>query len=264
MILEFTGLSGAGKSTAEPYIISSLEQRGYHVVLRRELRNSYIKKKIYSSYEDHRVYRVVSNRLYNLGSWKSLAGARLAGWIFRGTFSRGRRKSFLQLGEDVKLSQYFINNYREPGEPPGVYIPQEGFVHHIACCRLQGDNGFPGLSEKLLKKYPVEKSMIIYFKVSVDEALDRLLKRGLPESWPRRINSRSRIKEFLLRFNQGIEDSVAKFQENGIKVYPVDASLDPKQVESQIGGLLDVFPKNEYNEHTEKAGSSRKREKYTG
>lgn len=261
MILELTGLSGAGKSTAEPYIISSLEQRGYHVVLSRELRNSYIKKKIRSSYEeDHRGYRVVSNRLYNLGSWKSLAGAGLAGWIFRGAFFKHRRKPFLHLGEDVKLSQYFINNYHESGERPGIYIPQEGFVHHIACCRLQGDHGFPGLSEKLLKKYPMEKSMIIYFKVSVDEALDRLLKRGLPESWPQSINSRSRVKEFLLRFNQGIEDGVAKFQENGVKVHPVDASLDPKQVESQIGGLLDVFPQNEY---TEKIKSSRKRGKHT-
>ena len=260
MILEFTGLSGAGKSTAEPAIFSGLEQRGYQIVLRPELKTRYIQEKICSTYEDHRGYRIVANRLYNLDSWKSLTGADLARWVVRGAFSQRRRNSFLWLGEDIKLSQYFVNEIHAPGGQSTVYIPQEGFVHHIACCKLQADNGFPGLSQKLLAKYPVDQSTIIYFKISVDEALERLLNRGLPESWPRFINSRSRVKEFLLLFNEGIEDGVRKFQENGVKVFPVDASQDQKHVESQIKTLLDVFPKNEY---TENPVGSPKREEYT-
>jgi adenylylsulfate kinase-like enzyme len=44
VILEFTGLSGAGKSTSEPYEVSGLKQRGYEGVLKSDFKKNYYKK----------------------------------------------------------------------------------------------------------------------------------------------------------------------------------------------------------------------------
>lgn len=244
MILELTGLSGAGKTTCESYLISGLKQRGFRVVLRPELLKSYIEKNVCSSYEDHRMFRILSHRWVRFASLRTLIGTGLPWRIFLEGLAKGHLKSFLWLGEDILLSTYFLQEFQPSTEEAVVYIPQEGFVHHDAYSRLWAGSDFHGLSQKLAQKFPADQIIIIYLKISADEAADRLQKRGLPTSWPKSIDSESRIKEFLLRFNETIEDGVAKFQAGGVKVLLVDSSLDLKRVESRIGVLLDSFPEN--------------------
>jgi len=244
VILEFTGLPGAGKTTSESYIILCYKQRGYQVILRSELQKRYIKEKLSRNYEKHFALRILSNRLYGLLNWKELISAGLGGGIFREVLSNPRRSIFSWLGEDIRLSTYFLQNYASTGTRPSVYFSQEGFVHHSVCFKVFGGVGFPDLPEKLLQKIPSENITILYLKISVDDALDRLWARGIPESWPSRINSKSGVKEILLRFNEAIEGNVEKFQAKGVRVLIIDASLDPQEMESRVREVMDAYIKN--------------------
>ena len=240
MIIELTGLPGAGKTTSESWIISCYRNRGFRVMSRSELKASIKNEKLFHHANNHYALRFHSNWLSN---WKGLINAGFGGRIFREVLTNPRRMAFLLLGEDIRLSTYYLQKYVPAGMGPSVYIPHEGFVHHSACIKVWTGGGFGDLPEKLLQKVPSEKFIILYFKISVDAALDRLLKRGIPEMWPSHIKSQSRIKEILLRFNEAIEGTVQKFQANGVKVLTIDASLEPQQVESRIKTILDNFSK---------------------
>lgn len=244
MIIELTGLPGAGKTTFESCIISGLKQRGIRVSLREDLQDRYKQGIISPNYEEHAGLRILSNRLYRLSKWKGLINAGLGGGIFREILTRRRRITFSWLGEDINLSTYFLHEFKHSRAGQSAYFPHEGFVHHSASFKVWGGFGFPDLHYRLLQKIPSHNFAIIYFKVSVDVALERIIKRGLPEHWPRSINSKAKVKEVLFRFDRAIEDVVEKFQTSEVKVFPVDASLKHRQVESRIKSILDNFPEN--------------------
>ena len=170
MIIELTGLPGAGKTTSESCIISCYEQRGFRVMLRSELKTSIKNENLLQNANNPFALRIHSNRLSN---WKGLINVGLGGRFFREIFFKKRRMVFLWLGEDIRISTYFLKKFLPPGIAPSVYIPGEGFVHHSACIKVWTGGGFSDLPEKLLQKIPSEKITIFYFKIPVEEALDR-------------------------------------------------------------------------------------------
>ena len=251
MILEFTGLSGAGKSTSEPYMISGLKQRGFEVVVRSELKKYYYKKIICPNFEVND--GLFFKQLTRLAQWNALKSVGLGRQFFLNALSKRCRDAFLWLSEDIILSKYFSQEYKASGSGSSVYISQEGFVHHCALMMLYGRSNFSGLFKKITQIFPKEEITIIHFKIPVEEALDRLLKRkrGVPRSWPRTINSRSKVKEFLFSFNEVIEEVVKMCQAEGIQVLNIDNSFDLNQLQPKIENVLDKLSHNGKNGGTE-------------
>ncbi|GJL78476.1 MAG: hypothetical protein NPINA01_14650 [Nitrospinaceae bacterium] len=243
MIVELTGLPGAGKTTYEPSLILGLKQRGIDVISRAELKDRCKQAILTPNYKDHPPVRMLSNRLYRLSIWNSLISAGLGGGIFREFLAQRRRMVFSWLAEDIHLSTFFLHKIKPFAQNPNFYIPNEGLVHHSASFKVWGGAGFSDLPKKLLKKIPSHEIAIFYFKVPMKDALNRVIKRGLPENWPRTISSEPEVKEVLLRFEQVIEDVVQKFRANGVQVFMVDTSVEPHAVESKIRTILDGFSK---------------------
>jgi thymidylate kinase len=242
VILEFTGLSGAGKTTSEPYVTSCLIQQGVKAVLRGELEHRYKQGLITPRYADHRGLRILSDRVYAAVNWKTLIGAGLGREIIRAAMAKRLRLACLWLGEDINLSTFFLDKVKRLNAGSSVYMPHEGFVHHSACLRLWGGGSFLDVPESLLQKFSSETFTIFYFKISVEQALERLLRRGVPKSWQLGTNSKASIREVLLRFNDAIECNVEKFRADGAKVLTIDASLEPQHVESRLATILKDFP----------------------
>ena len=235
MIIEPTGLPGAGKTTSESCVISCCKQKGFRVLVRSELKNRIKKEALLRKPGNQFSLRIHSNLLSN---WKELIGADIGGRIFCEVLNKKKRMALIWLAEDIRLSTYYIKNYLPTSLAPSIYFPNEGLVHHSASARVWTEGRFPDLSEKMLLKFSSKNFLILYFKISVDEAVERLLKRGLPRNWPLSINSRSKIKEVLLRFDEAIEGTVQKFQANGVKVQTIDASLDLREVREAVGTCI--------------------------
>lgn len=235
MIIEPTGLPGAGKTTSEPCVISCCKQKGFQVIVRSELKNRIKKEALLRKTGNQFSLRIHSNLLSN---WKELIGAGIGARVFFEVLNKKRRMALIWLAEDIRLSTYYIKNYLPTSLAPSIYIPHEGLVHHSASAKVWAEGGLSHLPEKILLKFPPENFLILYFKISVDEAVERLLKRGLPKGWPPNIDSKYKIKETLLRFDGAIEGTVQKFQANGVKVQTIDASLDHQKVREAIGTCI--------------------------
>lgn len=252
MILEFTGLSGAGKSTSEPHIISGLKQRGLEVIVRTEFKKSNYKKIICPNFEAKDGF--LFNQLSRQARWKTLRSVGLSGPFMLSVFSKVQRNLFFWLGDDIILSKYYSKEHETLPASNSVYISQEGFVHHCACLRLWHGGAFSSLPKRIVQKFSPEKIIIIYFEISVEEALDRLLKRtrGIPDDWPRKINTTAKVKKVLSRFNEIIEDVVGSFQAEGVQVLSVDSSLELKQVRTRVESIVDKLSQNGNNDCLEK------------
>ena len=240
MIIELTGLPGAGKTTSEPWILSCLKKHHIRTISRSELRTWYIKENIFRGYENNFAARFLSNRCYQFLIYKKLFDAGLGAGIISESICKPRRGVLSWLGEDIRLSEYFLQKFPISGEPPSIYFPHEGFVHHSACFKVWGGRGFPDLQGKLLNQIPSKNFVIFYFKISVEEALDRVMTRGIPETWPAYINSSSKVKEILLRFNEAIEGAVDRFKARGVKEIEIDASVDPQLMESKVREVMET------------------------
>jgi thymidylate kinase len=245
VILEFTGISGAGKSTSEPYLISGLQQRGFGVVVKGELKKKYYKKIICPDFEASDGF--IFNQLNRLVRWKTLKSVGLSRLFMSSLLSKLLRNLYFWLSEDIIISTYYSKKYETSPAGQSFYISQEGFVHHCACLKLWHGDRFSGLPKKIVQRFSPEKITIIYFKIPVEQALERLMKRELPYDWPKKINSRSKAKEVLSRFSEAIEDVVDKFQAEGVQVFLVDSSLELEQVKLRVEDIMDHLAQNEKN-----------------
>jgi thymidylate kinase len=242
VILEFTGLSGAGKTTSESFVTSYLIQQGVAAVLKAEVKHRYKQQIMTPRYERYRGLQILTDRLYTIVNWKALIGASAGRGVLRAAMEKRLRLACFWLGEDINLSTFFLDDIKRSNGGSSVYMPHEGFVHHSACVRLWGRGSFLDLPESLLEKFSPDTFTIVYFQISVEQALERVLRRGIPKSWQLGAHSESSIREVLLRFNDAIECNVEKFNAGGAKVLTVDASLEPHQVESRLATILKGLP----------------------
>ncbi len=240
MILELVGLPGSGKSECEEMLSASLRDSGFQVTDQECLLRSYQVDKAY--------HKLGLNRRWE----KFLIVRAIAHWVFRlrihlrdccnrlsigrplATFSEAKRLPFKWLAVDMLLTEYF---HREFATDPGrIYLSSEGLVHHTAAVRVWSGAGYRDISQAWLGSRPRLDLCVVHVTVPLEVAFERLWRRGVPRSWPRRVkSSESAARRVLERFDAAIEDSLAQFRSAGACVVTLSNDADKQKLRREVG-----------------------------
>jgi thymidylate kinase len=245
MIINVTGLPGAGKSTCESYLISGLENRGLDVIQTFALKNKYIKDKIYSQFDRESVSGILPRLIFQ---------AKVFQFYFEVCINNKRSLEFLikkkrakgvWLSQDIILSRYFIEDFQASNPKDLIYFCTEGLVHHWACMKVWSGRHSIVFNENWLNRYPSEEILIIYLKLPLSMALDRLVSRGVPSIWPKSDKDfLTHTRKILERYDIAISETINEFSSKGARVHTVDVSCGKDQIESEIIDCLDsIFHK---------------------
>jgi len=243
VIVDLTGLPGAGKTTLEKCLISELAGRGQKVLTRADVKTSYIRKNFFRGYRResglHIPFRIL---LYLRLAAGFLRACRARGLKFGPIFRPGRFSPCLWLYEDTVLSGHFLAE-REGAESGEVlFFPREGIVHHSACVRVWAGELYAALNERWLSEFSAGGVLILHVQVPEEEALRRLQVRGLPETWPGPAQrTASGIMPVLASFNEAIRESLAEFEAAGARVLAVDGTADPSAQARKIISAIETM-----------------------
>ncbi len=77
--------------------------------------------------------------------------------------------------------------------------------------------------------------ILIHFKVPVDEAVARIMKRerGIPNNWIN-VNSPAEIKNYITKYDNAIDKVVSCLRAEGMKVITVDSMKDAEETREEI------------------------------
>lgn len=239
MIVDLTGLPGAGKTTLEKYLLPGFAERGQRVLTRTDLKTGCIRKKFFRGYRRESGLGVGFRILLQLWLAAGFLRACRRRGLPLGAISRpGLFFPCLWLYEDTVLSGHFLKE-RPPASRDALFFPREGIVHHSACVRVWAGPHYAGLNERWLAEFGAGEVLILHVQVPEEEALRRLQARGLPDTWPGPANRSAReILAVLARFGEAIGESLKQFEAAGARVLNVDGTADP---EAEAGKVLSAM-----------------------
>lgn len=210
MIVEFIGLPGAGKTTLEAELIRILKERGTHIFTREEITGDFIRTHIFKLYSRGHLLRQSVTGLYHAYLYSVLVLRLLRLWMLPIIFHKAAAKSGYWTIESAILTRHTLQHLRD-GKPSHLVMMSEGFFHHLACLYAwAGPTAMKMLGEVPYDRSGMDTVLIIHVSVQKEVALNRLLKRGIPETWPsganpeKAIESFSRAIEEILHFVDGL------------------------------------------------------------
>lgn len=246
MILELTGLPGAGKTTCEQYISAELNKRGYQVLGPGDVLRCYVRDRIYAnlglsySLRRHLLIRAMVSVVFHTRVVCADLRNRFSIGQFLGAFAKNQRLSCRRLSHDILISRYFLEELLPSYEERHVYVASEGLTHHSAAVKVWAGERYFAMSDRWLAHHSCDEMVIVRLQVPLDTALDRLWQRGLPTSWPRKSKTDRRFtKSILSRFAEAIEESVQRYQAAGARVFTLDCSCDIATLASNTAGLVE-------------------------
>ena len=240
MIINLTGLPGAGKSTSETYLISGLQKRGFKIIQNTELKSKLIKEKIFSRFNRDSLIGILPRLIFRIKIFRFYLQVCIENKLGLNFFLKKRGTRGIWLSEDIILTRYFINEFKGSNSIKNIFFCTEGLVHHWACMKVWAGKHSDIFDDNWLNQYPSDGIQIIYLKVPVEMALERLVKRGVPSNWPQPGNGKLGHMRFILeRYDSAINETVKEFRAKGAKVHTLDASCDIEQMEINIEACLD-------------------------
>lgn len=245
MIVEMTGLPGAGKSTCRSRLYTRLAEQGYRVLGPSDVMEHFVRQRIYGrcglKYECRRILV-----LRALVAWAYRANLRysdfcnrlaIGAWLCVPT--KARRRSCRALSQDFILYSHYLERIQPSSERRCVYLSSEGLVHHGARARVFAGSRFAVMSGRWLNHHSCSEIVVIHVQTSVEAALERLWSRGVPDSWPQKAqSSRSFAEETLVHFEKSIEESMEEYRQAGVRVLTVDNSSDVPALAAEVERLV--------------------------
>lgn len=218
MIIEFTGLPGAGKTTAADEFYRELAHIGCSVVSRELLVQRYIRSHYCRHYSTAYRFRKAVTLLYLTGIWVRHMRARLALRCFSGLTRPESRLSGLWLTEDLRLEEFHAH-FSGSEE---FLVLSEGFIHHLAAAQVW----FGGDAMQFATSVPHMESGVVHVVnvyTPLQEARSRLEQRGRPETWPSKIVD---VDALLASFENGISSALRFAASMPVRVHYLDMSGD--------------------------------------
>lgn len=237
MIVEFVGLPGAGKSSLEAALLQQLKLAGVDTHGRRRLVEQLISGCSPLPRDRIGFFRRISTALYKsslltdclLGKTVSMRAADLG--------SRHRFRALLRVSEDMRLyrsEQVALASKR-------CVNLSEGLCQHLAALevwRMLLGGGFERTLPLPESKLAGCRALVVYVDVPEAVALERLLARGCPPSWPHSCSPERVVSLFNSNISR-VLDGLGSCP--GISVIRVDgtlASMDWIPESRRITGLL--------------------------
>lgn len=249
MILEITGLPGAGKSACESLLCDRLRERGFQVMLHDDLIRSYVRDRIYPrlglSYRlrRRRWVRAVVSLLYRGAVVRCELAHRLAIGGLAGAVAKAQRRACRRLSQDVLLFRYFLEECSSPDEAERVHVASEGLVHHTAALRVWAGPRYSAMADRWIGRQGCDDIAVVHVQTPPDAALQRLWQRGLPRSWPGRTRShKAAAGQTLADFAEAIQQSIEQYQAAGARVFTLDNSGDLEALAAGAAALVESLP----------------------
>lgn len=241
VIVEFTGLPGAGKTTLENAIAAALNARGCKVLRRADVKTSYLRKNFYEGYRRESGLQIPLRLLFYgrlMGGF--LRAYRAHGLNLGGIARPGRFFPCLWLYEDAVLFNHFLEEHRDEPWRENVFLPGEGIVHHSACVRVWAGGAYARIGEAWRNKFGGRDIFVFHVHVPAEEALRRLKVRGLPDTWPGPAKRcEAEIMQVLADFEDAIQETLVEFEAVGIRVKQVDGAADCSEQAEQILNFIE-------------------------
>jgi hypothetical protein len=196
MIVEFCGLPGAGKTTFEAAVVAALSRAGRKVMKRDEVRQAYIRATIWPYHSAGSPMRRLITALYK--GRLLLASVKLE--IRNGGLWRLAGKTPLlcsmRTAEDTFLMSWFSTTHSDET----IFIMHEGVAQNLAAERVWREilpSGAGRMPDPAVEPFGrLHRRIIVHVEVPESFALERLMKRGIPSSWPRKIAAQRVISAF--------------------------------------------------------------------
>lgn len=213
VIIEFIGLPGAGKSLIKSMLKDSLKNHGFYLVERRQLENGI--NQLFFIQTIFRYWIVIKNIISTiifLFQFKPL-----------GLFSPHIYRPAFWLIRDIRIFCN-LNTSRY------TLLTSEGVAQHIVnfCVWSHID------PIKLVSIIPKDLSriQIIYLRMNREFAFERVINRGVPDSWPK--YAVLNIKDTLEVFEKNISELRQILIQRGAKFQELDGSEEPSKILSSI------------------------------
>lgn len=222
MIIEFIGLPGAGKSTAKFMLLNALHQAGVKTTSRQDLINAFIAKRFHVSYPKTPLRKLFSGIHRALLMLESLQ-IRVRRKAWNGFTSYKRNLPLGWLAEDtIAIKQHQRENNK------ALAVLDEGFYHHLAAALV-----WCPLEKNDLSSPPEASMILVHIKTDISQATNRLIKRGIPATWPNKID----VDTIQALFAATVEASLQIARQTGVTVYELDWTKSPKECEKNVAVL---------------------------
>lgn len=231
MIIEIVGPPGAGKSTVRDYLVEKLMEYSLQVKDSRLIEKE-----------------IILNR-YNIdceSGWRDcyLGKSRLYSSIFTGStylhsiirnpleyISRPKRLGLYWFAKDIVLSSY----YQHTGISGGYhYFSNEGLLQHLVSIRVFANKEMDYLYQQMVKKIDMNSILVVRVLINPDVGLQRLVRRGIPDSWPFYYRTTRRLKLYNDRYNKKIGELMSQLEERNVKVFEIDVNNSWEKVKTMI------------------------------
>jgi hypothetical protein len=231
VIIEMLGPPGAGKSTVRQYLIRKLLENSLQMKDERDLEkeimlnrygldcssswlNSYIGKlKLYSSIYTGSTYlrSVMNNALLSV--------------------QRPGRLGLYWFAKDICISSY----YQHTGAAQGYhYFSNEGLLQHLVSLRVFANKDMNDLYKVMVDSIDMNDIAVIRIMIDPEAGLQRLNKRGIPDTWPFYRRTASRVKLYNDRYHNRIDELVNQLKDHGMKVYEIGVGGEWDEVKTKV------------------------------
>lgn len=237
MIVEFIGLPGAGKSTAQRHLKERLAARGIAVEPEDELRSEYIRRTYARAYGRHHPLRRPITALYKSEIWTRHLGWCLRRGVFGALGSRPARLAGYWLTEQAVLARFCRQRAASvsTGSRPYWLLPQ-GFAHQLASCLVWG--GASAVRFARFAPYSQKgesRVVIVLVDAPTEVALHRLQARGRPDTWPLSSNDFA----VLAAFDVAITQTLDLVRSCNVRLERLDFSGDISTLGPALDGLAE-------------------------
>jgi hypothetical protein len=234
VILEFTGLPGAGKTTVERQVVERLVSHGVDLIERQSIIGRYIRERYCGSYRPDFVLRRPITAIYRAGIWRRHFGWRLG----TGVLHDITNPVGYWLTEDVHLVRFCREKMADAfGGLREVWNFSEGFSHHLASTiALLHEPAARFTRFAPYDRGTARRWVVVHVDVPFEIALDRLSRRGRPASWRRDPRGNGPI---LRAFEDSIPRALELASQSDVRIERIDLSDDHDAAAPMIGALSD-------------------------
>ena len=231
MIIEIIGPPGSGKSTVRDYLIEKMTEDSLDVRDIRELEKIAIIKQYNIDCDSGRLASVIGKlKLY----W-SIFTTRIYFDSIKGNpveyIDRPKRLILYWFTKDIVLSKF----YQRKCDPNSYhYFSTEGMLQHLVSLRVFSNKMMNNLYEELLGAIDLNSIVVLRILIDPDAGLKRLLKRGIPSTWPFYYRTSRRVKVYNNRYCENVGKLVRQMEERGVKVIEIDTNNNWENVKQII------------------------------